>query len=145
MVTSATAATSPTCSRPCWKGTTQLQPRSTPAVRRTCSMQWERFAPLTTSHVSSRWSPRWPVDMAPASVAQYRGATAATSVSASMGRWYAVVEFCGIELANRVINASGTFDAIAARHVYGEALLADFPFSAFVSKTITLEPRAGNE
>jgi len=62
-----------------------------------------------------------------------------------MGRWYAVVEFCGIELANRVINASGTFDAIAARHVYGEALLADFPFSAFVSKTITLEPRAGNE
>jgi dihydroorotate dehydrogenase (NAD+) catalytic subunit len=56
-----------------------------------------------------------------------------------------VVEFCGIELANRVINASGTFDAIAARRVYGEALLADFPFAAFVSKTITPEPRAGNE
>jgi dihydroorotate dehydrogenase (NAD+) catalytic subunit len=56
-----------------------------------------------------------------------------------------VVEFCGIELANRVINASGTFDAIAARRVYGDALLEDFPFSAFVSKTITLEPRAGNE
>jgi dihydroorotate dehydrogenase (NAD+) catalytic subunit len=62
-----------------------------------------------------------------------------------MGRWCAVVEFCGIELANRVINASGTFDAIAARRVYGDALLEDFPFSAFVSKTITLEPRAGNE
>jgi dihydroorotate dehydrogenase (NAD+) catalytic subunit len=56
-----------------------------------------------------------------------------------------VVEFCGIELANRVINASGTFDALAARRVYGDALLAEFPFSAFVSKTITLEPRAGNE
>jgi dihydroorotate dehydrogenase (NAD+) catalytic subunit len=28
--------------------------------------------------------------------------------------------------------------------VFGDALLADFPFSAFVSKTITLEPRAGN-
>jgi dihydroorotate dehydrogenase (NAD+) catalytic subunit len=54
-------------------------------------------------------------------------------------------EFCGIELAHPVINASGTFDAIAARRVYGDALLADFPFSAFVSKTITLEPRAGNE
>ena len=44
-----------------------------------------------------------------------------------------------------MINASGTFDAIAARRVFGEALLADFPFSAFVSKTITPEPRAGNE
>lgn len=56
-----------------------------------------------------------------------------------------MVEFCGIALANRVINASGTFDAIAARKVYGDELLADFPFSAFVSKTITLEPRVGNE
>jgi dihydroorotate dehydrogenase (NAD+) catalytic subunit len=56
-----------------------------------------------------------------------------------------VVEFCGIELAHRVINASGTFDAIAARRVYGDALLDEFPFSAFVSKTITLEPRVGNE
>ena len=54
-------------------------------------------------------------------------------------------EFCGIALEHRVINASGTFDAIAARRVYGEALLHDFPFSAFVSKTITLEPRAGNK
>ena len=56
-----------------------------------------------------------------------------------------MLEFCGIELAHRVINASGTFDAIAARRVYGDALLEDFPFSAFVSKTITLEPRMGNE
>jgi dihydroorotate dehydrogenase (NAD+) catalytic subunit len=44
-----------------------------------------------------------------------------------------------------VINASGTFDAIAARRVYGDALREDFPFAAFVSKTITPEPRAGNE
>jgi len=44
-----------------------------------------------------------------------------------------------------VINASGTFDAIAARRVYGDALLDEFPFSAFVSKTITPEPRVGNE
>jgi dihydroorotate dehydrogenase (NAD+) catalytic subunit len=52
--------------------------------------------------------------------------------------------FCGMELRHRVINGSGTFDAIAARRVYGDTLLRDFPFSAFVSKTITLEPRAGN-
>jgi len=56
-----------------------------------------------------------------------------------------VVELRGVELAHRVLNASGTFDAIAARRVYGDALLEDFPFSAFVSKTITLEPRVGNE
>jgi dihydroorotate dehydrogenase (NAD+) catalytic subunit len=55
------------------------------------------------------------------------------------------VSFCGIELAHPVINASGTFDAIAARRVYGDALLEEFPFSAFVSKTITPEPRVGNE
>jgi len=55
------------------------------------------------------------------------------------------VEFCGLELRHPVINASGTFDAIAARRVYGDELLSDFPFAAFVSKTITLEPRAGNE
>jgi dihydroorotate dehydrogenase (NAD+) catalytic subunit len=55
------------------------------------------------------------------------------------------VDFCGLELEHPVINASGTFDAIAARRVYGDALLDDFPFSAFVSKTITPEPRVGNE
>jgi len=54
------------------------------------------------------------------------------------------VEFCGLQLAHPIINGSGTFDAIAARRVFGEPLLADFPFAAYVSKTITLEPRAGN-
>ncbi len=53
-------------------------------------------------------------------------------------------ELCGIELAHPVLNASGTYDAIAARSVFGDALLDDFPFAAFVSKTITPEPRAGN-
>jgi dihydroorotate dehydrogenase (NAD+) catalytic subunit len=53
-------------------------------------------------------------------------------------------ELCGIELAHPIINASGTYDAIAARKVFGDELLEDFPFSAFVSKTITPEPRAGN-
>jgi dihydroorotate dehydrogenase (NAD+) catalytic subunit len=54
------------------------------------------------------------------------------------------VLFCGLELAHPVVNGSGTFDAIAARRAFGDALLDAFPFSAFVSKTITLEPRAGN-
>jgi dihydroorotate dehydrogenase (NAD+) catalytic subunit len=54
------------------------------------------------------------------------------------------VEFCGLSLAHPVINGSGTFDAIAARAAFGEALVSEFPFAAFVSKTITLQPRAGN-
>ncbi len=51
---------------------------------------------------------------------------------------------CGIELEHPVINASGTFDAIAALRTFGDAVLERFPFSAFVSKTITVEPRQGN-
>jgi dihydroorotate dehydrogenase (NAD+) catalytic subunit len=54
------------------------------------------------------------------------------------------VEFCGLELAHPVINGSGTFDAIAARRAFGDALRESFPFAAYVSKTITLAPRAGN-
>jgi dihydroorotate dehydrogenase (NAD+) catalytic subunit len=55
-----------------------------------------------------------------------------------------VIDFCGIPLAHPVINGSGTFDAIAARRAFGDALLEAFPFAAFVSKTVTLEPRQGN-
>src|SRR5687768_759454 len=54
---------------------------------------------------------------------------------------------CGVgslSLAHPVLNGSGTFDAIAARRAFGEALLDRFPFAAFVSKTVTLEPRQGN-
>jgi dihydroorotate dehydrogenase (NAD+) catalytic subunit len=54
------------------------------------------------------------------------------------------VEFCGLALAHPVINGSGTFDAIAAQRVFGAQLRERFPFAAYVSKTITLEPRAGN-
>ena len=54
------------------------------------------------------------------------------------------VEFCGLELAHRVLNGSGTFDAIAAHAAFGEQLVSEFPFAAYVSKTITLQPRAGN-
>jgi len=55
-----------------------------------------------------------------------------------------LIEFCGLRLAHRVINGSGTFDAIAARHAFGPALARDFPFAAYVSKTITLQSQAGN-
>src|SRR5205807_3411115 len=54
------------------------------------------------------------------------------------------IEFCGLRLAHRVINGSGTFDVVAARGVFGAALDERFPFAAYVSKTITLTPRAGN-
>jgi dihydroorotate dehydrogenase (NAD+) catalytic subunit len=53
-------------------------------------------------------------------------------------------ELCGIPLAHPVLNGSGTFDAIAARRAFGNALDDRFPFSAFVSKTITPQPRTGN-
>ncbi len=54
------------------------------------------------------------------------------------------VHFCGIELEHPIINGSGTFDAIAAHRAFGDELLERFPFAAFVSKTVTLEPRQGN-
>jgi dihydroorotate dehydrogenase (NAD+) catalytic subunit len=53
-------------------------------------------------------------------------------------------ELCGVPLRGRVLNGSGTFDAIAARRAFGDALLDDFPFDTFVSKTITTAPRQGN-
>jgi dihydroorotate dehydrogenase (NAD+) catalytic subunit len=50
-----------------------------------------------------------------------------------------------LKLEHPVINASGTFDLLEA----GEALLADlsgdFPFSAYVPKTVTYAPRKGND
>ena len=54
------------------------------------------------------------------------------------------LELCGISLRGPVLNGSGTFDARAAHRAFGDALLERFPFDAFVSKTITLEPRQGN-
>jgi len=54
------------------------------------------------------------------------------------------VDFCGLELAHPIINGSGTFDAIAAHRAFGDELLERFPFAAFVSKTVTVEPRHGN-
>ena len=54
------------------------------------------------------------------------------------------LELCGVALRGPVLNGSGTFDAIAALRTFGPALLEDFPFDAYVSKTITRAPRQGN-
>jgi dihydroorotate dehydrogenase (NAD+) catalytic subunit len=54
------------------------------------------------------------------------------------------VDFCGLRLAHPIINGSGTFDALAAQRAFGAMLRREFPFAAYVSKTITLQPRPGN-
>jgi dihydroorotate dehydrogenase (NAD+) catalytic subunit len=54
------------------------------------------------------------------------------------------VDLGELRLAHPVMNASGTFDAIAALRTFGDDVRAHFPFSAFVSKTITLAARGGN-
>ena len=55
-----------------------------------------------------------------------------------------MIDVLGMRLEHPIINASGTFDAIAARRAFGDALLERFPFAAFVTKTVTVEPRQGN-
>jgi dihydroorotate dehydrogenase (NAD+) catalytic subunit len=55
-----------------------------------------------------------------------------------------LIEFCGLALQHPIINGSGTFDALAAQRAFGRAVIERFPFSAFVTKTVTLEPRQGN-
>ena len=55
-----------------------------------------------------------------------------------------MIDFCGLRLRHRVINASGCFDVLAAERVFGEQLFERFPFAAYVSKTITLSARDGN-
>jgi dihydroorotate dehydrogenase (NAD+) catalytic subunit len=54
------------------------------------------------------------------------------------------VQIAGLRLEHPVLNGSGTFDVITARRAFGDELIKRFPFSAFVSKTITPEPRVGN-
>jgi dihydroorotate dehydrogenase (NAD+) catalytic subunit len=53
-------------------------------------------------------------------------------------------DLAGLELEHPVLNGSGTFDALAALRTFGDSLRERFPFSAFVSKTITPAPRGGN-
>jgi dihydroorotate dehydrogenase (NAD+) catalytic subunit len=67
------------------------------------------------------------------------------SAGAVAGAMGGPVSICGLDLAHPLINASGTFDVIAARRAFGDEVLERFPFSAYVSKTITPAPRPGNE
>ena len=54
------------------------------------------------------------------------------------------VHLAGVPLRHPVLNASGTFDVLAASATLDHDYVHDFPFSAYVPKTITPEPRAGN-
>ena len=71
------------------------------------------------------------------------GRRAADTGERGLGRRHLLDRALRHQLAHPVINGSGTFDAIAARRAFGDAAARRLPFSAFVSKTITPEPRAG--
>jgi dihydroorotate dehydrogenase (NAD+) catalytic subunit len=49
-----------------------------------------------------------------------------------------------MRLPHPVLNASGTFDLLEAAARYEGDLVAEFPFAAYVPKTVTLERREGN-
>jgi dihydroorotate dehydrogenase (NAD+) catalytic subunit len=68
----------------------------------------------------------------------------AAGLGADSGDGTLSVSFCGLDLEHPILNGSGTFDAVAALQAFGEELLENFPFAAFVSKTVTAQPRQGN-
>src|SRR5215831_11543672 len=118
------------------------------AARIRCCTRWRRSVPSTGRRACSPWRLRWPVASGRVTAARW-SSTASGSASASRGRssraagswWDAPVAsalattFCGIDLAHPVLNGSGTLDALAA---------GTLGASAFVTKTVTLKPRAGN-
>jgi dihydroorotate dehydrogenase (NAD+) catalytic subunit len=71
------------------------------------------------------------------------GSDATPQSSAASGPDLAVT-LAGVRLAHPVLNASGTFDALETARRYGTEIVTPFPFAAYVPKTVTLEPRAGN-
>ena len=50
-----------------------------------------------------------------------------------------------LKLAHPLINASGTFDVLEADSVLSPDLFDEFPFSAYVPKTVTMKARVGNK
>ena len=137
--------------------------RSTRVARPRCSRPCGRSARSARCPPSSPWSRGWPADSAPASAASCPTKdgyvrlcvdgpvldsdaleTALVAGARAFERRQGRFELCGVPLRGPVLNGSGTFDAIAARRAFGDALIERFPFDAFVSKTITLEPRQGN-
>lgn len=55
------------------------------------------------------------------------------------------VDLGPLRLAHPLINASGTLDLFDAAESLGPAILDEPPVAAYVPKTVTLEPRRGNE
>ena len=49
-----------------------------------------------------------------------------------------------LKLDHPLINASGTFDVFEAGRILDRDMFADYPFAAYVPKTVTLNPRTGN-
>lgn len=67
-----------------------------------------------------------------------------TTEAAAEGRPALAVRLGDLELDHPLVNASGTFDAVeCAGRVRGD-LFADFPFAAYVPKTVTAAARTGN-
>src|SRR3954452_18583107 len=119
----------------------------TPAGRIRCCMPWPRSAPSTRCRACWRWRRPWPVGSASATAARSRSTESGNGCASRVpcwrrdGCWRArrmgslATRFCGIDLAHPVLNGSGTLDALAA---------GTLGVSAFVTKTVTLNPRAGN-
>ena len=49
-----------------------------------------------------------------------------------------------LELNHPIINASGTYDLLEADELLKTDLFTEFPYAAYVPKTVTMEPREGN-
>jgi dihydroorotate dehydrogenase (NAD+) catalytic subunit len=54
------------------------------------------------------------------------------------------VQLGPLRLAHPLLDASGTYDALEVAARYEGHQLADFPFAAYVPKTVTIDARAGN-
>ncbi len=158
MGTPATAAMSRTCSRCCSRVTTRPAEPSTPAARPRCSRRCDSLC--ADRGVACELALEAPMACGfgacfGCAIPDSKGGYVRLCVDGPVLRGDEIetrsgpgvrtlIDFCGMELRHPVINGSGTFDAIAARRAFGDKLLSEFPFSAFVSKTITPEPRAGN-
>ena len=49
-----------------------------------------------------------------------------------------------LELEHPLVDASGTFDLLEVARRFGGDLIADFPYAAYVPKTVTVDARTGN-
>jgi dihydroorotate dehydrogenase (NAD+) catalytic subunit len=54
------------------------------------------------------------------------------------------VTFAGVELEHPLVDASGTYDLLECACRYPGDYLADFPYAAYVPKTVTADARTGN-